>query len=58
MVNMPLLTKITGIGLIIFGLAIIIFFTTAAGHQPIAIGNAVVIFGIFLMGLGFLLFLL
>lgn len=53
---MPILTKITGIGLIIFGLATIMFFTTATGHQPPAIGNAVVIFGIILMALGFLLF--
>jgi hypothetical protein len=53
---MPLLTKIFGVGLIIFGLATVIFFTTAAAHQPPAIGNAVIIFGLLLMALGFLLF--
>jgi len=53
---MPLLTKILGLGLILFGLATVIFFTTAAGHQPPAIGNGVVVFGLFLMALGFLLF--
>jgi len=55
---MPLLTKIIGIGMIVFGLASILFFTTTAGHQPPAISNGVIIFGIFMMALGFLLFLI
>ena len=53
---MPLLTKVFGVGLIIFGLITVLFCTTFPGHQPYAIGNAVVIFGLLLMAIGFFLF--
>jgi len=53
---MALLTKVFGIGFIIVGLATVLFCTTYAGHQPYAIGNAVVIVGLVLMAIGFFLF--
>ncbi|MEM0473306.1 MAG: hypothetical protein QXF88_01125 [Candidatus Aenigmatarchaeota archaeon] len=53
---MPILTKIAGVGLIIFGLATVLFATTATQHQPPPIGNAVVLFGLGMIALGFLLF--
>lgn len=53
---MPILTKIVGVGFIVFGLATIIFGTTATQHQPPPIGNGVILFGLASIAFGFLLF--
>lgn len=49
------LGKIVGIGCILFGLAMIVFFPYTAHHQPPWMTNAGVLIGIIFLGIGLFL---
>ena len=51
-----ILTKILGMGCVLFGLAMIVFFPyTQRQHQPAWMGNAGIVVGIVFLGIGLLL---